>query len=116
MPVDPAILGIAMTTVSQGANAFQQYVPKLADIRKSNGDPEIIGDVRMGEVAAVALTMGVGVIASSLTGSPTPAVVAAIICISLVILYESALRADRPFEPPNLSILRPTEYPIAEGV
>jgi hypothetical protein len=98
--VDPAIIGITMTAVSQSANAFAQYLPKLTDIRKTDpGDPSMIGDVRIGEVAAVTLTLGVGVIASGLTGSPVPAMVAALTCVVLLALYETALRGDKPFEP-----------------
>lgn len=100
MPVDPAIIGITMQAVSQAASAFSLYVPKLTDIRKASpNDPSMAGDVRMGEVAAVTLTLGVGVIASGLTGSPVPTFIAGFMCLVMIVLYESALRGDRPFEP-----------------
>lgn len=114
MAVDPAIIGIALQTVTQGANAFQQYAPRLADIRKGDRtDPGLIGDVRMGEVAAITLTVGVGAIASSLTGSPVPTMVAAIICLVMVMLYEAALRGENLFEPKSgPRVVAPgTEFP-----
>jgi hypothetical protein len=52
----------------------------------------------MGEIAATALTLGVGVIASSLTGSSVPAITALLVSALLVALYESTLRMDRPME------------------
>jgi hypothetical protein len=100
MPLDPAIIGLTMQAVSQAASAFAQYVPKLTDVRKAEAnDSSMIGDVRIGEIAAVTLTVGVGVIASGLTGSPVPSIIAALMCLVMLVLYESALRGDRPFEP-----------------
>ena len=98
--LDPAIIGLTMQAVSQAASAFAQYVPKLTDVRKAEPDDlSMMGDVRIGEIAAVTLTVGVGVIASGLTGSPAPSIIAAIMCLVMLALYESALRGDKPFEP-----------------
>jgi hypothetical protein len=100
MPLDPAIIGLTMQAVSQAASAFATYVPKLTDVRKAPpGDTSMMGDVRIGEIAAVTLTVGVGVIASGLTGSPVPSLIAALMCLVMLALYESALRGDKPFEP-----------------
>lgn len=100
MPVDPTIIGLTMTAVSQAASAFAQYVPKLADIRKAAPeDTSMVGDVRIGEIAAATLTLGVGVVASGLSGSPVPSIIAALMCFVMLVLYESALRGDKPFEP-----------------
>jgi hypothetical protein len=105
MPVDPGILGPATLAISSGVSAFQSFLPKLSEIRKASpsDDPSFAADVRMGEVAAVAVTVGVGAVASSLTGSPTPAVVAVVIAVGLVVMYESTLNADRPMEPKGLT-------------
>lgn len=100
MPVDPSLIGPSTLAISQAVTAFNSFLPKLADIRKSHPteDPAFAADVRMGEVAAVALTVGVGAVASSLTGSPVPTVVAVVVAVGLVLMYESTLRADRPME------------------
>jgi hypothetical protein len=45
----------------------------------------------MGEFAAATIAIGVGVIASSLSGSPAPAFVAVIMSVVLIALYEKAL-------------------------
>jgi hypothetical protein len=101
MPVAPELIGPATLGVTQGITAFTTFLPKLSDVRKANPetDTDTAADVRLGEIAAVTLTIGIGVITSSLTGSPIPAYTAVFMCLILVCLYESTLRADRPLEP-----------------
>jgi hypothetical protein len=80
--------------MTQAIGAFSTFLPPLADVRKGSAtDPEFAADVRVGELAAVALTLGVGVIVSGLTGSVAPTVVAALTGGGLVFLYESTLRS-----------------------
>jgi hypothetical protein len=101
-----------MLGVTQGITTFTTLLPPLSDIRKADpSDTSFAGDVRMGEVAAVTLTLGIGVISSSLTGSPVPAATSVLMCFILLCVYESALRGDRPFEakaplPANVTELR----------
>lgn len=101
MPVGPELIGPATLGVTQGISAFTTFLPKLSDVRKANPtvDTSIAADVRLGEIAAVTLTLGIGVITSSLTGSPIPAYTALFMCAVLITLYECTLRADRPLEP-----------------
>lgn len=98
------LLGPASLAMSQGISAFQFFLPKLSEVRKadSENNPDIVGDVRMGEVAAMTLCVGVGAIASSLSGSSVPAVVALLMGIILICVYESALRGDKPYNPKGL--------------
>lgn len=98
--MDPSLLGPSTLAVSQGLTAFQSFVPKLSEIRRADlaTNPDLAADVRLGEVAAVTLTMGVGAIASSFTKSNAPVLTAAFVCIIMVCIYESTLRGDRPFE------------------
>jgi hypothetical protein len=108
----PEMYGPAMLGVTQGITTFTTLLPPLADIRKADPtDTSFAGDVRMGEVAAVTLTLGIGMISSSLTGSPVPAGTAVLMCFILLCVYESALRGNRPFEakmplPANVTELR----------
>jgi len=94
------VYGPAMLGVTTGLGAFMAMLPKLSDIRRANmeTDPAIAADVRMGEVAGVTLTMGIGLISSSLARSPIPTYTALIMSVILVGVYESALRSNRPFE------------------
>ena len=95
---DPNILGAATIGLTQGLTSAQAFLPKLTEVRKADS-PEMIGDVRMGEIATAIFTIGIGAIVSSLTGSPIPTFVSAIIVIAIVCVYEAALRGDRLFEP-----------------
>lgn len=107
--VPPELIGPATLAVAQGVNAFTTFLPRLADIRKADPDTDasMAADVRMGEVAAITLTVGVGAVISSLTGSPVPVMVAVVISVMMFCLYESTLRADRPMEPksPRLTLV-----------
>jgi hypothetical protein len=95
------MVGPASLAISQGVTAFLSFLPKLSDIRKADPatDPGMVGDVRMGEVAATAVCVGVGAIVSSLTGSPVPAFTAVVVALTLICIYESALASDRAWEP-----------------
>lgn len=99
--VDPSVIGPATLAVSQGVSAFTTFLPKISDVRKVDpaNNPDVAADVRMGEVAAVALTVGIGAIASGLTGSNVPVLTSLVVSAALVLIYESTLRADKPFEP-----------------
>ena len=100
MPIDPGLIGPTTLAISQAVGSFTTFLPSLSDIRQKDpaNNPEFAADVRMGEVAAVCVTLGVGVIVSSLTGSNAPALVAFIAAFGLIVLYESTLRAERPLE------------------
>lgn len=96
MPIDPGLIGPTTMGLTQSLSLFQGFLPKFSEIRKENpsANPDFVQDVRMGELAASLLTLGIGALMSSLTGTPYPAIVAAITALGLVALYESALRAN----------------------
>lgn len=93
MASDP---GLALLSATQAVALFQSFLPKFTEISATapEDNPQLARDVRRGEFAAVMLTLGIGGMASSLTGSSTPAITAAIAAAGLVLLYESALRSD----------------------
>lgn len=92
-PFGPAIL-----SVTQGISAFTTFLPKFSEVRRAHPetDPEVAADVRMGEVAAVTTSVGIGLICSSLTRSPLPVYTALLTALVLVTLYECTLRAHHP--------------------
>ncbi len=98
---NPEMFGPATFALGQTVSAFTTFLPKFTEIRKANpkDNPDIAADMRMGEIAAVTVSLGIGAIASSMTGSPVPVVVSLLVCVILVVLYESTLTADRPMEP-----------------
>lgn len=100
------IVGPAALVVSQAFSGFTQFLPPLAEVRKGDAvaNPDLAGDVRMGEIAALTLTIGFGAILSSLTKSAVPAFVALLIGLILVCLYEAALSGNRPGNPKASSL------------
>lgn len=99
---DPITLSVTTMAVTTSLGAFYQMLPPISEVRKrSAGDPEFAADVRMGEVMASSIAIGIGGIASSLSGSPTPALVSVIFAASLVFLYEITLRNEHPLEARN---------------
>lgn len=100
MPVnDPVTLSVTTVAITTAVGAFYQMLPPISEVRKrSASEPEFAADVRVGEVAASAIALGIGAIASSLSGSPTPVLVSGIFALGFVFLYESTLRGDRPLE------------------
>lgn len=94
-------LAIVMQTALVGINTMQQYSPKLSEIRRANvvDDPAFAGDVRLGEIATAIVTVGIGILASSLTETSTPAIVSVFVAVGMIALYEIALRSNNLFEP-----------------
>lgn len=94
------VFGPASLAAGQTLSTFSTFLPRLSEVRKaSREDTDIIGDVRLGEVAACAISIGIGVIASSLSGSPIPMYAAAFIAVILIVVYESALKGDNILSP-----------------
>ena len=93
--------GITAATLSLGQTvvAYTHFMPPIAEVRKSSGDPDMYGDVRMGQVAAGVLSLGIGFILSSMTASNLPVVVSLLVAGVFAALYEIALRGQRPFNP-----------------
>lgn len=104
--MDAAVLSVATLAVNQGVSAFTSFLPPISDIRRANpaDNPDVAADIRMGEVAAITLTVGIGAVCSSLSGSNVPIVVAVTTSLILIALYESTLRADRPFEATKVTL------------
>lgn len=92
---NPDLLGPTSLAITQGVSAFMAFLPKLSDVRKSNlTDVDMVGDVRLGEIAATTLCVGMGTIVSSLTGSSIPTFIAVLVSAILVCIYEGALRTS----------------------
>lgn len=99
-------LGPAVIAIGQSVGAFQFFLPHLSEVRKSSIDtnPDVAGDVRLGEVAASALTLGIGFMVTSLSGSAYPMYVAVLMCFILVCVYETALRSNLPLQPKKTTV------------
>lgn len=96
MPIDPGLIGPTTLGLTQSLSLFQGFLPKFSDIRKEDptNNPDFVKDVRMGELAAAMLTIGIGAVMSSLTGTPYPAIISLISALGLIVLYETALQSN----------------------
>lgn len=90
---DSAGVGMATLCLTQSLTLFQNFLPRFQEISAADPDkdPGFVRDVRMGEVAALITTLGIGGMTSALSNSSTPAIVAAITAGGLILLYEYAL-------------------------
>jgi hypothetical protein len=93
--MDGNVIGAATLSMTQSLALFGTFLPRFSEITLADPslDRDIVRDVRMGEFAAVMMTLGIGGMTSALTGSSVPAVVALFTCGGLVVLYEYALRS-----------------------
>lgn len=82
-----------LIAVTSSVGVFTSLMPPFAEVRKSIGNPDMVADVRMAEIAAGSLVVTIGVIASSMAKSPVPAMVSAVFAGALVCMYESVLVA-----------------------
>lgn len=102
------VLGPATLAAGQSISAFTAFLPRLTEVRKADpGDPGMVGDVRLGEVAASGIAMGIGIITASLTRSAIPMYAAAFMALILIFVYESALRGNNIFSPKDTSHAEP---------
>jgi uncharacterized membrane protein len=85
-------IGIATLAITQGIAQFNVFLPRLSDVRKAAPGDDISADVHVGEIAAIAGTVGIGLITSSLVGSKLPLIVSLIVAALMVSVYESVLR------------------------
>jgi hypothetical protein len=95
----PESMGVAAISLAQSFGFFQSYMPAIADVRKGMPqDTELVGDVRIGEVAALAGSMAVGLIIAWITKDPTPVYVSVLVSAVMIGVYEMTLRSYRPME------------------
>lgn len=89
----PESIGPATLAISQSVVAFTAFLPNFTEIGRSDKSA-IEGEVRLGEIAAVFVAGGIGVLLSWLTGSNVPLVVSLLVSLLLVTMYETALRKE----------------------
>jgi hypothetical protein len=94
-----ADFGSASFAVSQSVSSFMQFLPKITEVRKASvNDEDFCYDLRIAEIAGTVITIGVGMIVSSMTQSSAPIVAGLFISLVIVILYETVLRKEAPDE------------------
>jgi hypothetical protein len=95
----PESMGVAAISLAQSFSFFNTYMPSIAEVRKADpGNSETAGDVRIGEVAALAGSLSVGAIVAWITGDPVPVYVSLMACAVMITVYEWVLRSRLPLE------------------
>ncbi len=98
-------VGPTLLAITASLSAFGEFLPPLREVRGHTlDDANFAADVRLGEVAASAFVLGLGAIASSLTGSMAPAIVSLLMVAMLVTVYETALRSIHLFGATNVNL------------
>lgn len=93
--MDGQYLGIAVLALTQAVTVFHQFLPPLTEVRRSDpANPSRVMDVRVGEGASVALTLGIGSILATMTKRHEPFTIACISAAGLVGIYEFTLRSN----------------------
>lgn len=99
MAVDGSIMAAATVSLGQSVSAYSFFLPPLREVRQAPvHDSTMRGDVRMGQVAAGIVSVGVGVMLSYLVGSAIPLAVAVLTAVMVAVIYETALGGERIFE------------------
>jgi len=87
---DSGAVSAATISLGQTVVAYQFFLPRLDTVRNANPE-EIRGDVMLGQVAAGALSLSVGLLLSSMTGSHLPTFTALFIAVVIAAVYQYAL-------------------------
>ena len=92
MNVDGAVITGTTIALGQTIGAYQFFLPKLLDIRKATpADATMRNDVRMGQLAAGAVSLAIGSLLSWMMRSPLPVLVTIFIAFVNGGLYQYAL-------------------------
>lgn len=85
---------VSLLCITTAIATFTTVMPDISEVRKASKDSDLVNDVRVGEVSASVLMVGIGLVASSLTKSPVPAMFTIVAVVLLVLVYETVLQAD----------------------
>lgn len=99
MAVDGSVMAAATVSLGQCVTAYSIFLPPLREVRQASARDSVMrGDVRLGQVAAGAVSFSVGTVLSYLTKSAIPLVVAMLTTLVIAAIYETALGGERIFE------------------
>lgn len=97
--VDPN--GVTASTIAIGQTVFSYsyFLPRLSEVRRADvGDPMMRGDVMLGQLAAGAVSVTVGMLLTWMTGSSLPVVTTLAIAVIIAVIYQYALTGTRVME------------------
>jgi hypothetical protein len=87
---NPNAIAVSGIVVGQTITAYQFFLPPLREVRRGT-DRGMVQDVYMGQLAAGAVSIGVGSMLAVLTDSRTPVYIAVFIALIIAGMYHYAL-------------------------
>jgi hypothetical protein len=94
--MDSGVLTAASISIGQTIFGYSYFLPPLAEVRKASADnPDIRGDVLLGQIAAAGVSTLVGGLLTWMTSSMVPIIVTALIAMFIGALYQYALNGNQ---------------------
>lgn len=93
--------GIAASSIAIGQTVFNYsyFLPRLGEVRRAEpGDSMMRGDVLLGQLAASAVSVTVGMLLTWMTGSSLPVMTTIAIAVIIAVIYQYALNGSRVME------------------
>jgi hypothetical protein len=87
------IASATLMGITTSVGLYTAFLPKITEIRNTSPVSSEADAIRLGELAAGALTIGVGLTASSMTRSPYPFVLSIVAALAMVCMYETVLNS-----------------------
>lgn len=93
MSPDPGALTASSIAIGQTVFAYSYFLPPLREVRRASpNDPDMRGDVYMGQAAAMAVSLSVGGLVTWMTGSSIPILTSVAVAIVIAVIYHYAMR------------------------
>lgn len=92
MSADPGAVTGAAISIGQTVGAYQFFLPRISDVRRSDPDESgMRGDVLLGQLAAGAVSLSVGILLAWMTGSAVPVYATLFVALVIAAFYQLAL-------------------------
>jgi hypothetical protein len=90
---DPGALTASSIAIGQTVFAYSYFLPPLREVRRADpNDPDVRGDVILGQVAAMAVSLSIGGLVTWMTGSTIPVLTTIAVAVVIAIIYHYALQ------------------------
>lgn len=89
---DAGAVGAASLAIGQSIGVYQFFMPPLSAVREADKeDMTMRQNVLMGQLAAAAVAISIGVMLSALTGSKIPLFTSLFVALVIAVMYQIAL-------------------------
>lgn len=90
---EPGAVSVAAIAIGQTVVAYQFFMPSVSEVRRADaGDPGIRGDVLLGQIGAGGVSLAIGVMLASLSGSHIPVWATVFVAAIIAGVYHYAMK------------------------